>query len=192
MIMKIFQINTLAAALGLFTTTTTIHAAQHPGYLMLKETEVEVKSKGSGKTLDLEIETQGSIPVDGKSGAFGYGALTDGGNNLLVLVTHLPIDDSSYEQVESGFHAHVLDLKAPGEACPGANFEVDLDNSGKNKAFDADYKWKVEGNKISAEKVPVADLGDAGVESIVAFTLKPILGANQKPTNLCVAVTDQK
>jgi len=72
--MKIFQINTLAAALGLFITTTTIHAAQHPGYLMLKETEVEVKSKESGKTLDLEIETQGSIPVDGKSGAFGYGA----------------------------------------------------------------------------------------------------------------------
>ena len=49
--MKIFQINTLAAALGLFITTTTIHAAQHPGYLMLKETEVEVKSKERGKTL---------------------------------------------------------------------------------------------------------------------------------------------
>jgi hypothetical protein len=183
--MKTIQINTLAAALGLLiTATTTIHAAEHPGYLVIKETEIEVESKESNKTLDLEIETQAAIPVDGKSGAFG--------NNLLVLVTHLPIDDSSYEQVESGFHAHVLDLKAPGAACPGANFEVDLDNSGKNRAFDADYKWKVEGNKISAKKVPVANLGDAGVESIVAFTLKPILGANQKPANLCVTVTDQK
>ena len=190
--MKTIQINTLAAALGLLITATTVHAAEHPGYLTIKETEVEVENKGSDKTLDLEIETQAAIPVDGKSGAFGYGALTDGGNNLLILVTHLPIDDSSYEQVESGFHAHVLDLKAPGAACPGANFEVDLDNSGKNKAFDADYKWKVKGNEISAEKVPVADLGDAGVESIVAFTLKPILGADQKPTNLCVTVTDQK
>lgn len=191
--MKTIQINTLAAALGLLITATpTVHAAEHPGYLVIKESEVEVESKGSNKTLDLEIETQAAIPVDGKSGAFGYGALTDGGNNILVLVTHLPIDDSSYEQAESGFHAHVLDLKAPGTTCPGANFEVDLDNSGKNKAFDADYKWKVEGKKISAEKVPVADLGDAGVESIVAFTLKPILGANQKPTNLCVTVTDQK
>ncbi len=63
--------------------------------------------------------------------AFGYAALTDGGNNLLVLVTHLPIDDSSYEHPESGFHTHVLDLKAPGEACPGADFEVDQTNSGK-------------------------------------------------------------
>ncbi len=41
------------------------------------------------------------------------------------------------------------------------------------------------------KKVPVADLGDAGVESIVSFTLKPILDANNKPTHLCVKVTDQ-
>ena len=190
--MKTKKINTLAAALGLFITTTTIHAAQHPGYLLIKETEVEVEGNGSTKTLDLEIEAQADIPVDGKSGAFGYAALSDGGNNLLVLVTHLPIDDSSYENPKSGFHTHVLDLKEPGEACAGANFEVDLENSAKNKAFDADYKWKVKGNKISVEKVPVADLGDAGVESIVAFTLKPILDAEKKPTHLCVTVTDQK
>lgn len=188
--MKTIKFNLLAAALGLLTTTT-IHAVQHPGYLMLKETEVEVKSNGSKNTLNLEIKTQAPIPVDGKSGAFGYAALTDGGNNLLVLVTHLPIDDSSHENPKSGFHAHVLDLKDPSGACAGANFEVDLDNSGKNKAFDADYQWTVKGNKISAEKVPVADLGDAGVESVVAFTLKPILDADNKPTNLCVTVTDQ-
>ena len=49
------------------------------------------------KILELEIKTTGKIPMDGKSGAFGYGALTDRGNNLLVAVTHLPIDDSAYE-----------------------------------------------------------------------------------------------
>ena len=189
--MKTIQINALAAALGLFITTTTINAAQNPGYLLIKETEVEVESNGSNKTLGLEIETQAAIPVDGKSGAFGYAALTEGGNNLLVLVTHLPIDDSSYENPKSGFHTHVLDLKEPGEACAGANFEVDRESSRKNKAFDADYKWKVKGNKISVENVPVADLGDAGVESVVSFTLKPILDANKKPTHLCVSVTDQ-
>ena len=189
--MKIKKITTLAVIVGLSITAATIHAAQKPGYLLIKETEVEVENNGGNKTLDLEIKTQAPIPVDGKSGAFGYAALTDGGNNLLVLVTHLPIDDSSYEQSTSGFHAHVLDLKEPGEACNGANFEVDLDNSGKNKAFDADYQWQAKGNKISVEKVPVADLGDAGVESVVSFTLKPILNADKKPTHLCVTVADQ-
>lgn len=190
--MNLIKITTLVSALGLLAATTTTYAAQKPGYLLIKETEVGVESKNGRKSLELEIETQAPIPVDGKSGAFGYAALTDGGNNLLVLVTHLPIDDSSYEHSESGFHAHVLDLKDPGDACAGANFEVDLVNSGKNKAFDADYKWKAKGDKISVEEVPVADLGDAGVESIVSFTLKPILDASQKPSHLCVTVTDQK
>lgn len=47
--------------------------------------------------------------MDGESGAFGYGTLTDVGNNLLVVVTHLPIDDSSYEKTLSDIHTHVLD-----------------------------------------------------------------------------------
>ncbi|MEC4747254.1 hypothetical protein [Methylomicrobium sp. Wu6] len=165
--------------------------AETPGYLTINQVEHEVEIKSTKKTLDLEIKTAKPIPVDGKSGAFGYAALTDNGNNLLVVVTHLPIDDSSHESPKSGFHTHVLDLKAPTDACKGANFEVDLDNSSKNKAFDADYHWKVSGNKISVEKVPVADLGDAGVESVVSFTLNPILDANKKPTNLCVTVVDQ-
>jgi hypothetical protein len=87
--------------------------------------------------------------MDGKSGAFGYAALTDDGNNLLVAVTHLPIDDSSYEKTPSGFHTHVLDLMKPTAACAGANFEVDLVNSGKNKAFDADYAWSVKKGKLT-------------------------------------------
>ncbi len=98
--MKTIEIYPWFLTLGLLVTTTTLHAAPTPGYLVLKETEVEVESNGSNKVLKLEIKTQAPIPVDGKSGAFGYAALTDGGNNLLVLVTHLPIDDSSYEPRE--------------------------------------------------------------------------------------------
>jgi hypothetical protein len=108
-----------------------------------------------------------------------------------VLVTHMPIDDSSHENQENGFHTHVLDLKEPTAACAGANFEVDLENSGKNTAFDADYQWQINGSKISVDNVPVKDLGDAGVDTIVSFTLKPVLDAQQKPTNLCVTVADK-
>ena len=165
--------------------------AETSGYLSIKQVKVELKGKGDSKTLDVEINAGNTIPDDGKSGAFGYAALTDDGNNLLVLATHLPIDDSSHEDPSSGFHTHVLDLKAPTDACKGANFEVELENSGKNSAFDANYKWKLEGDKISVKNVPVSDLGNAGVEAVVSFKLKPILDANKKPTNLCVTVIDQ-
>lgn len=182
----------ILAALGLFGIAGTCHAAATAEYLSLKKTEIEVESEGTAKTLKLEIETQADIPVDGKSGAFGYAALSDAGNNVLVLVSHLPIDDSSHENPKSGFHAHILDLKEPSADCKGANFEVDLENSAKNKAFDADYKYQVKGHEIDISDVPTADLGDAGVETVASFTLKPILDATQKPTHLCVFVVEQK
>ena len=47
-------------------------------------------------------------------------------------------------------------------------------------------------NKLTVKNVPVTDLGDAGVEAVVSFTLKPVLENNNKPTNLCVYVIDSK
>jgi hypothetical protein len=165
--------------------------AETPGYLKMKEVEVEWKNKDKGKVLDIEIETAAAVPMDGKSGAFGYGALTNGTDNVVVLVTHLPIHDSSHVDPKSGFHAHVLDLKQPTAACPGATLEVDLEKSGDNSAFDANYAWSIKGTKIKIENIPVADLGDAGVENVVSFTIKPVLDAKQNPTNLCVTVAEQ-
>ncbi|MBT6576297.1 MAG: hypothetical protein HON51_08755 [Gammaproteobacteria bacterium] len=117
------------------------------------------------------IKTKGNIPMDSKSEGFGYGVLINGGNNLLVAVTHLSIDDSWYEKILTGFHTHVLALIKPTAACTGENFEVDLEHSGKNKAFDVDYAWEVKVNKITVKNVPVADLGDAGVEVSAHFGL---------------------
>lgn len=173
-------------AWSLLSTSQVLAANDH---LKLKNAEAEWQ--GRTKTLEIEVETQAAVPMDGTAGAFGFGALTDGGNNVLVLTTHLPIDDSSHEQTPSGFHTHVLDLKAPSSGCAGANFEVDLENSARNKAFDANYAWSIKANKIEIENIPAADLGDAGVESLVSFTIKPILDAQQKPQHLCVSVVDQ-
>jgi hypothetical protein len=166
-----------------------VSLAETPGYLSIKKAEADWE--GKEKAVEFEIETGGAVPMEGKAGAFGYGALTDGPNNVVVLVTHLPIDDSSHENPKSGFHTHVLDLKAPTAACSGATFEVDLENSGKNTAFDANYAWSVKGNKIEVKHIPAADLGDAGVENLVTFTIKPILDAQRKPTNLCVTVVEK-
>lgn len=187
---RIYKISTLASAIAL-TLASGVVSAESAGYMKINELKVLSEGKGDSKTLDFELRVDGPIPVDGKSGAFGYAALTDSGNNIMVAVTHLPIDDSSHEDPVTGFHTHVLDLKAPTAACQGASFEVDLENSGKNSAFDSDYKWKVDGNKITVDNVPVSDLGDAGVEAVVSFNLKPVLDANNKPTNLCVTVVDK-
>jgi hypothetical protein len=189
--MKLIRTITLLSAAAGFALASSAAMAETEGYLSIWSSSLKVAGKGANKTLAMDVQTAKPIPVDGKSGAFGYAALTDGTNNVLVVVTHLPIDDSSHEDPATGFHTHVLDLKQPTAACAGANFEVDLENSGKNAAFDADYQWKVNGSKISVENVPVKDLGDAGVDAIVSFTLKPILDAQQKPTNLCVTVADK-
>lgn len=187
---RINKTSLIASAISL-TLASALALAGTPGYLSINDVQSEVEGKGVNKTVEVEIKTNGAIPVDGKSGAFGYAVLTDNSNNVLVLVTHLPIDDSSYEHPTSGFHAHVLDLKEPTDACKSANFEVDLVNSAKNTAFDANYPWKVKGQEIAVKKVPVTDLGDAGVETVVSFTLQPVLDANKKPTNLCITVVDK-
>jgi hypothetical protein len=124
-------------------------------------------------------------------GISGSSAIAAGTNNVLVLTTHLPIDDSSHEHATSGFQTHVLDLKAPGSACADANFELDLEGSAKNSAFDANYVWSIKGNSVEVEKVPASNLGDTGVESVVSFTILPILDAQKNPTNLCITVIDQ-
>jgi hypothetical protein len=47
-----------------------------------------------------------------------------------------------------------------------------LANSGKNKAFDADYAWSVKKEKLAVKNVSFADLGDVGVDVVVSFSLK--------------------
>jgi len=153
------------AALGLLGVGSVCLAAAQPDYLSITEADIEVESKNSVKTLDLEIKPKQTFRSMANP-VLSLWRIKRRGNNLLVLVSHLPIDDSSHENPKSGFHTHILDLKAPTEACKDANFEVDLVNSGKNTGFDADYKYKIEGNEASISDVPVSDLGDAGVETV--------------------------
>jgi hypothetical protein len=117
------------------------------------------------------------IPLDGSGGAFGYAVLTGGFNNVLVLVTHLGLDDSEHEDPTSGFHTHVLDLMDPTSHCQdiGADFEVDLDGSVANKGFDLDASWSIDGNKGSIGYTPIKLLNDTSeVAAIVSFTVTPV------------------
>lgn len=176
------------AAVFVVSMTTTAFAS---GHLTLDDASAAI----SGERVKADITTTAAIPLDGASGAFGYAVLSDGGNgaldNVAVLVTHLPIDDSSHEDPESGFHTHVLDLKEAENKCKRhGSLEVDLAGSGANQAFDSDYQWIIEDNVAKIRNIPTSDLGDPSeVAAIAAFTVTPLF-AGDNLTNLCVNVTD--
>ena len=95
--MKLINKNSLLVSAIILTFARGLALAEVSGYLSIHNVKSEVEGKGAKKTVEVEINTNRTIPVDGKSGAFGYAILTDGNNNALVLVTHLPIHDSSHE-----------------------------------------------------------------------------------------------
>ena len=160
-----------------------------PGYLQIEKVTIEVEIEGGSSELEVKIRTGGRIPLDGSGGAFGYAVLTGGFNNVLVLVTHLGIDDSQFEDPVTGFHTHVLDLKSATSSCGGFDAEVDIPASIANAAFDPDYRFKVRGREAAIRNVPTSDLADAGVETVASFTVTPVFMAGAL-TNLCVDVVD--
>ncbi len=165
----------------IFVVSMLIAPAWSAGHVVLEKSEVKVKN---GATLDVKIKVRADIPKD-ESSAFGYAALTDGGNKVLVLVTHVPaFDDSDFDDKEGGFHTHVLNLIAPTDDCAGASFEIDLGAD----ITDPGYKNSVKGKEVKIKKVPTDDLGDAGVETIAAFTASVPSFTNGDPDNVCVTV----
>ncbi len=165
----------------IFVVSMLIAPAFSVGHVVLEKSEVKVKN---GATLDVKIKVRADIPKD-ESSAFGYAALTDGGNKVLVLVTHVPaFDDSDFDDKEGGFHTHVLDLIDTTDACDGASFEIDLDT-----VTDPGYKNSVKDKEVKIKKVPTDELGDAGVETIAAFTASVPSFTDDVPDNVCVTVT---
>ena len=155
--------------------------ADAAGHIFIKKTDVKVKDL---KKLDVKIKVTAAIPTTGGAGAFGYGIITDGAaaaNNVLALTTHLGVLDHSSQSgaADPVFHAHVLDLAAPGsigDPCSPLLFNAVVDFAstiGSGNNIDAKYKVKVDGDKIEVKKAKVADLNDAGVEGIVAFIIVP-------------------
>jgi len=170
---------TILAAAFVISMVVAVPLADAAGHIFIKKTEVEVKNLTK---LEVEIKVTAKIPKDGSAGAFGYGIITDpvGFNNVLALTTHAGVTDHSSQTTpgDPKFHAHVLDLAAPGslgDTCVGkGDAVVDFASSiASGNNIDAQYKVKVGGKEIEVKKVPTIDLNDAGVEGIVAFIIIP-------------------
>jgi len=75
-------------------------------------------------------------------------------------------------------------LIAPTDDCDGASFEIDLGAD----ITDPGYKNSVKGKEVKIKKVPTDELGDAGVETLAAFTASVPSFTDGVPDNVCVTV----
>ena len=151
--------------------------------------ESKTNAKATNDRIKVHIDVGADIPLDGSGGAFGYGIFTGGGSdNVLVLATHLGIDDSDHEDPTSGFHTHVLDVIGTTESCDDFDFEVDLVSSGMNKGFDLDADWEIEGDTAWIGFTPTKRLnGVTAVDDVLAFKIIPVFDGPTL-TNLCLDV----
>ena len=177
------------AAAFMVSTMGVAYAAGHVLFDGPPVVDTKTNPKGTNDRIKVHIDVMAPIPLDGSGGAFGYGIFTGGGdNNVLVLVTHLGIDDSDHEDPTSGFHTHVLDLKAITSDCTGFDGEVDLEGSGMNKGFDLDADWEIDGKTAWIGFTPTKRLNDTTtVDAVKSFTISPVFDGPTL-TNLCLDV----
>jgi hypothetical protein len=192
---SIFLINTNLLGAEATPTTTAENNSNNvvDKFLSIASTSAEVRRWWNGEEIvslmDSWVKVRATIPLDGMSGNVGYAWQTDGYNNVLVLISHLPIDENSYQMPGPGYYTYVLDMKDPSPSCAGYDMELDIPGSTANSAFDKDYEWSVDGKRLKISKVPTADLGDAGVDSIVAIRLVSVL-SEETVSNVCVDVIE--
>jgi hypothetical protein len=181
-----------------------------PGYLDIQGTPiVDIKTTGNDNNqnsrIKVHIDVAENIPLDGNS-LFGYAIMTDKtplnnsdedlvADNVHVLVTHLPIDDTAADEDDTGLHTHVLDLTGASSNCAGvgAGFEVDVASSIANKGFDLESNWEVDGTTAWIGYVPEKRVNSSDVDVVVAFEVLPLPPSATtigELTNLCVKVHD--
>jgi hypothetical protein len=185
----------LAAVLALTVTGTGPVAFAGQDYLQLQSFDV----KEDNGAIDVQIKTEGDIPTREAKSGFGYAVLTDVGDeevdNALVAVTHIGFVDFDEEAAveENEFHTHVLDLtgSVSGE-CEDSDYEVDLQSSAANEAFDPGYSLSIDNNKITIEDVQTDDLAGDNVKAVVSFTAEAIFDGNNGDDveQICIDIED--
>ena len=116
------------------------------------------------KNISLEIKTGATIPKDGSSGAFGYGAIGDSGKVLAVTTHGGVLDSKAQHGVASNpvFHTHIVELKTTTPCASGLAV--------KSASFETVGKFEVSGNSVEVSHVDVSAVGKL-TGTVVSFTL---------------------
>ena len=158
-------------------------------YLKLKSADVDYHNGD----LDVDIQTEKNIPSEKGKRGFGYGVLTDVGDefvdNVLVAISDIGIQDYDRSTKNDKLHIHVLDLTGDiSRACSGSDYEV-AKSSSDNDAFDTVYPIDVKENEISISDVDVDDLASGTVKAITSFSAEAITH-NDKIQHVCIDIQD--
>src|SRR5688572_25205501 len=105
-IMKMNKIALVLPLVAVLAISVVVIPAYAAGHLDIVSAEVQEKN-GDVK---FELNTAADV-TSGLPGFYGYAALTSDFQDILVAVTHLPIDDVDPDaDEETGFHTHIVDL----------------------------------------------------------------------------------
>lgn len=174
----------------MFTTSNNFNMAfAQESYLKLKSANLDYHNGD----VDVDIQTEENIPSEKGKRGFGYGILTDVGdefiNNVLVAISDIGIQNYDKSTKNDKLHSHVLDLTGDiSRACSGSDYEV-AKSSSDNDAFDAVYPIDVKENKISIDNVDVDDLAGDTVKAITSFSAEAITH-NDKIQHVCIDIQD--
>ena len=156
-------------------------------YLGLPSAEVTTNNE---KIVDANVNTNGTVPTDGSSGAFGYGIVfvDSAGNldlsNIIVSTTHKGVQDSEaqVDANDASFHNHYVSLtnNQNDAKCPGLEV-VDI-------TFTQPGSTSVSGSTVTLADVPLAfssthsltgapvqfDATGSHIGKAVSFTINPV------------------
>jgi hypothetical protein len=158
-------------------------------YLQLKSANVNYRDGD----LDVDIQTRENIPSEKGNSGFGYGVLTDVGdefvNNVLVAISDIGIQNYDKSTKNDKLHTYVLDLTGDvSRACSGSDYEV-AKSSSDNDAFETEYPIDVKENKISIGDVDTDDVASDTVKAIASFSTEAITH-NDKIQHVCIDIQD--
>ena len=160
-------------------------------FLIIEKAEVSANGE-----LEARLITEGMIPTDGTGGAFGYGILTeDGDDAILVAHTHPEVMDSEDQRFieDPIWHNHFVKLGDNVEQCGEDQGVVDI-------TWQSPGEVRIDDNTASISGVPTDEfegwdsitgkelsmtLGET-VSEVISFKLDPVFDEEDGLQAVCV------
>ena len=162
-----------------------------------------VTNQTGGQLMNAQISTLGEIPADfdGEDGdesrtGFGYGILSTGPSNMIVVATDLGLEKEEETTAEpglatdieetisdreenvvssNGLELHFVEMTPMvSQQCIGkGDYEVKINSTEQNPKFNPGYSLQVEDRSITIENIKSTDLG-SDIDSVVSFSVVPV------------------
>ena len=161
-----------------------------------------VTNQTGGQLMNVQISTIGEIPAasDGEDGdesrtGFGYGILSTGPSNMIVVATDLGLEkeettaepglatdiEETVGDIEenvvrsNGLELHFVEMTPMvSQQCIGkGDYEVKINSTEQNPRFNPGYSLQVEDGSITIENIKSTDLG-SDIDSVVSFSVVPV------------------